>query len=200
MIQVNQCAQEELEWLPGVGAKTARKIIAARPVKDTAQLEQLIPPSAWLKIQEAGAEFGFEEKADGDEHLTVEKLEAALTAALTPVEPPITLLQKPQALTLRRVMPGQALQRDSNYLCLWNVRWGPAGEAVRPQDAAIQVEIETKLRQHGVGVMFAHYAASVRVATDSYGQVPVLLFEIILEETGDDNEAKSDGGIDQGIG
>jgi hypothetical protein len=115
-----------------------------------------------------------------------------LTKTLTPVQPPITLLQEPQPLTLRRVMPGQALKQGATYICIWNMRFGPQGEAVTPRDTAVQVEVETKLLEYNVGIQFAHYAPSVRVRTNSYGPIPLVLFEIIPEETQDATDSEGD--------
>jgi len=198
IIQINQCTQEDLEWLPGVGPATAKKVIEARPVQDIGELQELIPPSAWLKVQEAGAEFGFGDGESkeapkgvlelGKSSLSEEEIKALRETwaetygALIPGEPPITLLQEPRPLTLRRVMPGQELRPGASYICIWNMQWGPGGEAYVPRDAAVQVEVETKLKQYNIDIQFSHYAASVRVQTDSYGPVPLVLFEIIEEE------------------
>ena len=191
-IQINQCTQEDLEWLPGVGAATAKKIIEARPIEAKTDLEQIVPPSAWLKIQEAGVEFGFGDGA-GDEAPTVEELEAALTKALTPVQPPITLLQEPRPLTLRRVMPGQELKSGASYMCIWNVAWGPGGETFLPADAPTQAEIAGWFENHGMNIRFAHYGASVRVRTKNRGLVPLVLFEIIEEIKDADSEGDEEG-------
>ena len=214
-IQINQCTQEELEWLPGVGAKTAEKVIKARPVKDVGELQQLIPPSAWLKIQEADVEFAFgtdeEEAAPTAEfaenleqlagllnlgHLSEEEatafrkrwLEQSLQLAEAaswkeiPIlsEPPL-ILQEPEPMTLRRVLPGQELKAGAEYVCIWNMRWAPDGQAVTPADAPIQKEITEQLAKYGISIAFVHYGASVRVHTPSRGRVPLVLFEIIRD-------------------
>lgn len=190
-IQINTCTQEDLEWLPGVGAATAKKIIEARPIEARKDLEQVVPPSAWLKIQEAAVEFAFE---DGKpEEPTLEEVEAALAKALTPVQPPITLLQEPQPLTLRRVMPGQELKAEASYLCVWNVCWGPGGEAFMPADEPTQAEIQAWFQAHNMDIRFAHYGASVRVHTTNRGPVPLVLFEIIEEIQDADNEGSEEG-------
>jgi len=206
MIQINQCSLEDIKRLPGVGPATAQKLVEARPIADLAQLEQLVPPSAWLKLQEAGVEFGFDmpgnviEVPEGESLvLNTRQGLSDVTVKAAPPNPPIILQgQAQQPMTLRRVLPGQQLRQGAKYLCIWNMRWGPAGEATRPQDAAIQIEVESHLKKWDISIMFAHYAASVRVGTDSYGQVPVLLFEVI-EETR--NEAETDiAGVGQGDG
>lgn len=153
-IQINQCTQEDLEWLPGVGAATAEKIIEARPIEARTDLEQVVPPSAWLKIQDAAVEFDF---SDGrPDEPTLEEVEAALEKALTPVQPPVTLLQEPQPLTLRRVMPGQELKPGASYLCIWNVTWGPGGEAYLPADVPTQAEIQAWFEAHNMDIQFAY--------------------------------------------
>lgn len=208
-IQINQCTQEDLEWLPGVGSATARKVIEARPVKDIGELQELIPPSAWLKVQEAGVEFAFDDRKPEQTsrrgvlelgELSEEQIEAlkekwaeTYGALATISESPITLLQEPQPLILRRVMPGQELRPGASYICIWNMRWGPGGEAYVPRDVAVQAEVETKLKQYDIGIQFAHYAASVRVTTNSYGPIPLVLFEII-EETQDADSEGDEGG------
>ena len=223
-IEINRCTQEELEWLPGVGPATAEKIIKARPIEAVTELEQLVPPSAWLKIQEAEAEFAF--GVDGEEPLTEEekalmseerqKMVEALQAALEipgnltadkvvqikakwqelwpeiswseipilkglPEEPPI-ILQEPEPMTLRRVLPGQELKVGAEYLCIWNMQWGPDGQAVMPTDAPTQLEIEGWFNEHDMGITFAHYGASVRLYTRNRGLVPLVLFEIVKEK------------------
>ena len=198
MIQINTCSLEDIKRLPGVGPATAQKVIEARPIADLAQLEQLVPPSAWLKLQEAKVEFGFGapgnviEVPEGESLVlnTGDSL-SNVTIKAAPPNPPIILQGAQQPMTLRRVLPGQQLRQGAKYLCVWNMQWGPAGEAVRPQDVAIQIEVESHLKKWGISIMFAHYAASVRVGTDSYGQVPVLLFEVI-EETRNEAETATD--------
>ena len=189
-IQINQCTQEDLEWLPGVGAATAKKIIEARPIEAKTDLEQVVPPSAWLKIQEAGVEFEF--GGGKPEEPTLEEVEAALEKALTPIQAPITLLQEPMPLTLRRVMPGQELKAGASYMCIWNVAWGPGGEAFLPADAPTQAEIGAWFQAHNMDIQFAHYGASVRVHTKNRGPVPLVLFEIIPEETQDATDSEGD--------
>ena len=207
-IQINQCTQEELEWLPGVGPATAKKIVEARPIEEETELEQIVPPSAWLKIQEAGVEFEFgdgvlkdaeaqagilklvEAKLSEEEIATLKERWKEAWIASTPSpwqgipvlsEPPITLLQEPEPLTLRRVLPGQALKAGASYLCIWNMRWAPDGQAVTPADAPIQKEITEQLAKYGISIAFVHYGASVRVHTPSRGRVPLVLFEIIRD-------------------
>jgi hypothetical protein len=208
-ICINQCTQEDLEWLPGVGPATAKKVIEARPIQDIGALQGLIPPSAWLKIQEAGVEFAFEDGQPeeppkgvlqlaklSDEQIEALKEKWAETYGALAIisEPPIVMQQESQPITLRRVMPGQQLKSGASYICIWNMRWGPQGEAVTPRDSAVQVEVETKLLQYSVGIQFAHYAPSVRVRTHSYGPIPLVLFEIIEEtQNGTDNEGNGEG-------
>jgi len=95
-IQINQCTQEELEWLPGVGPATAKKIIEARPIEAKTALEQIVPPSAWLKIEKAEVEFAF--GTDGEEP---EEAPPPPVVEKAPPEPPI-ILQEPEPMTLRR--------------------------------------------------------------------------------------------------
>lgn len=221
-IQINTCTQEELEWLPGVGPATAKKIIEARPIEAKTELEQIVPPSAWLKIQEAEVEFAFEDgtlkDADGEvgilelaeaelseEEIAIlkERWEEAWAASAPPpgqsipilFEPPI-ILQEPEPLTLRRVLPGQELKSGAEYLCIWNMRWAPDGQAVMPADAPTQLEIEGWFNEHNMSVAFAHYGASVRLYTRNRGLVPLVLFEIIKEI----EDAEEDKGDRQGNG
>jgi len=156
-IQINTCTQEELEWLPGVGPATARKIVEARPIEAETELELIVPPSAWLKIQEAEVEFAFgtDGEEPSDEASTIEELEAALTGTLIPVAPPI-ILQEPEPMTLRRVLPGQELKAGADYLCIWNMRWAADGQAHIPADVPTQVEIETQLKKYDISIGFAH--------------------------------------------
>ena len=175
-IQINQCTQEELEWLPGVGQATAKKIIEARPIEAQTQLEQIVPPSAWLKIEQAGVEFAF--GTGGEEPGEAPPPEPVVEKV--PSEPPI-VLQEPEPMTLRRILPGQELTKGASYICIWNMRWAPDGQAVTPADAPIQKEITEQLATYGISIAFVHYGASVRVHTPSRGRVPLVLFEIIRD-------------------
>jgi len=193
-IQINTCTQEELEWLPGVGVKTAKKIVEARPIEAVTELEQIVPPSAWLKIQEAEVEFAFgdgkpkeplksvpklDEFSENEIKFYKEVLAEGYVAAMS--EPLVILLQEPEPMTLRRVLPGQELKQEADYLCIWNMRWAADGQAHIPADAPTQVEIETWFKDHHMGLTFAHYGASVQLYTRNRGLVPLVLFEIIKE-------------------
>lgn len=186
-IQINQCTQEELEWLPGVGPATAKKIIEARPIEAKTALEQIVPPSAWLKIEGASVEFDF--GADGAEPEAAPTPEPVVVKA----EPAI-ILQEPEPITLRRILAGQELTRGGSLFCIWNMRWAPDGQAVTPADAPIQKEITEQLAKYDISIAFAHYGASVRVHTPSRGLVPLVLFEIIKDNTEEaDNGEESTG-------
>jgi len=105
-------------------------------------------------------------------------------------------------MTLRRILPGQALKKDvgAEYLCPWNMRWAPDGQARVPADAAIQKEITEQLAKYDIGIKFAHYGASVRVHTVSRGLVPLVLFEIIKEKTEEADHGEEDTRNHQGDG
>lgn len=176
-IQVNQVAGDALEWLPGIGPATAKKIMDARPIKTVVELEQIIPPSAWLKIQDAGLEFGF----DAD----IETPAAAETEVVVVVgaEPELTIVSEDAPpMTLRRVMPGGQLKTNGRYLCLWNVCWFPDGQAVGPNDDLLQSQVAGRLRnRHNITVQFAHYGASVVVDVGGAPK-PLVMFEVVQEE------------------
>lgn len=175
-IQVNQVVGDVLEWLPGIGPATAKKIIEARPIETAAELEQIIPPSAWLKIQDAGLEFGFD--ADIETPAPAET-EVVVVGA----EPELTIVgEDAPPMTLRRVMPGGQLKTNGHYLCVWNVCWFPDGQAVGPNDANLQSQIAGRLRdRHGIVIEFAHYGASVVVEAGGAPK-PLVMFEVVQEE------------------
>lgn len=177
VMQINLCSQEQLEWLPGIGPATAKKIIEARPFETVTDLERIVPPSAWLKIQEAGIEFTF--GTDGEETLSDKPAEVVVVEA----EPQLTVISDDAPpMTLRRVMPGGQLKPNGHYLCLWNVCWFPDGQAVGPNDALLQSQVAGKLRdRHNITVRFAHYGASVVVVIGGAPK-PLVMFEVIQEE------------------
>jgi len=248
-MNVNEASQEELESLPGVGPATAEKLMKARPIADRKELEGVIPPSAWLKIQEEGVEFAFG-AADRDppdnevrgpqpegefkkfrkrpvvveayrtgEMLAIETLEGTMTAnpgdwiirgvkgELYPCKPdifgatytpvgdgipisePVVKTEGPQPMVLKRLMPGQRLRAGAEYVCLWNMRFGPQNEAWIPEDAPREVATEEWFNnevRNKVGPMaikFAHWGPSVQIQSiPGLGVVNLLLFEIIKEE------------------
>lgn len=184
-LNVNEAPQEELEKLPGVGRATAEKIIKARPIADLAALEELIPPSAWLKIEEAGATFAFGDDAETVKQGPEEPRGDAQTAQPIVVAEPVVKMYNPDPVTLRRLMPGQELREGEEYFCLWNMRHGPHGEAWVPEDQPVQVEVETWFKAHNMVIKFAHYGPSVRVGTPNRGLVNLVLFEVIKEEKDD---------------
>lgn len=200
-MNVNQVTLEELQALPGVGPATAEKLVKARPIMGAEQLEELIPPSAWLKIQEQGVEFAFGDDADRDTAKTDNR--GAQPTGDAPIirevvaPQPVIKMQGAQEMVLRRLMPGQQLRQGAEYMCLWNIRLGPQNEAWSPEDPAKQVSVEKWFNDRGMGIKFAHYGPSVQVqGIPGLGLVNLVLFEIIREEENENGkpDSRNEGG------
>jgi len=199
-MDVNEASQEELEALPGVGPATAEKLMKARPIADGKQLEELIPPSAWLKIQEEGVEFAFgaadRDPPDNDVRGPQPKGDAQIVVGREPV----IKMEGPQPVVLKRLIPGQRLRAGAEYVCLWNMRFGPQNEAWIPEDAAREMETEKWFNnevRNKVGPMaikFAHWGPSVQIQSiPGLGVVNLLLFEIIKKEKSGSDEGNEEG-------
>lgn len=193
-LNVNEASQEELEALPGVGSATAEKLMKARPIADGKELEGIIPPSAWLKIREEGVEFAFGE-ADGDpaDDEVAEPRPKGKTVREDVAPEPIVKMHDPDPVSMRRLMPGQELKAGAEYMCVWNAKHGPHGEAWVPEDAPVQAEIEGWFLSKGMSVKFAHYGPSIRLGTANRGMVNLVLFEIIKKQEEIKREEDKDG-------
>jgi len=187
---VNEATQEELEALPGVGPATAEKLMKARPVADAKELERLLPPSAWLKIQEKGMEFVF-----GGDPAIAAAPPAALEVTPVAIPEPVIKMHDPNPVEMRRLVPGRELKAGAEYLCIWNTSHGPHGEAWVPEDQPVQQEIATWFETKGMTLKFAHYGPSIRLGTSSRGMVNLVLFEIVKKEdiTNADGQGHKEG-------
>jgi len=191
-LNVNEVGIEELKQLPGIGPATAEKIVKARPIESEAELERIVPPSAWLKLTEGqDLVFVFKEGDPSDENKPeAQPSMGEPSVPVQPAQPVMKMVSVPETIAVRRVMSGEQLSPGSEYLCVWNMRHGPQGEAWFPADNAVQTELETWFLQKGMTIKFAHYGPSVKVGTRARGLVNLVLFEILKEKT--------DGETDEG--
>lgn len=215
MIDINTATEEQLRELPGVGPKTAERIISNRPVKGPEELEALIPPSSWMKVKGLTEELVFSQvgevksngAADGPSpavqpvnlaEISPEELLALKRDVDKAVETRGLVASLPvqmEDVQLRRIRHGDSAHFESKFgtgtkfLCFWNMGWGPSLEAISPNDAPVQAEIHQWFEDKGVHVQFAHFGPSIRVGTRSRGFVPMVIFEIVEseEEKGGDN-------------
>ena len=206
-MNVNEASQEELEALPGVGPATAEKLMKARPIADGKELEGIIPPSAWLKIQEEGVEFAYGGPAENDNQGPQPEGDARIAAGPAPQFPvtaaePVIKMRGPQPMVLKRLLPGQRLRAGAEHICLWNMRFGPQNEAWIPEDAAREVATEewfnneVRNKVGSMAIKFAHWGPSVQIQSiPGLGLVNLLLFEIIKEEGDEDGNGS---GIEKG--
>ena len=204
-MNINKASKTELKELPGVGAATAQTIIDARPVTSADRLEAIVPPAAWVKLKEIELDFDAR-TPPSEESLAKESAEDPTEDTFT-VEDALEVLRKAnhpllarpstdlvrEDLTLQRIRTGDPLGEGRRYLCLWNMRWGPALEARFPNDESVQAELEGRFRELGMEVGFAHYGPSVQFRTRARGLVPLLLFEIIEERKEEENGRPDNG-------
>lgn len=187
-MNINTATEKEIEkGLPGVGSKTAAKIVKARPIRDVEDLMRVVPPSAMLQIEKAGVGIEFDLPKPVEE---TSQPPDEVEPVVEPQAPPVTI----DEMRLRRVLPGERLKEDSGvtYLCVWNMRWAPDLSPHLPMDDAVQAEITQKFQGYGVKVAFAHHAPSITMSTVSRGVMPLVLFEV-LEKEGEENGNESGG-------
>lgn len=152
-----------------------------------------MPPSALVAIRKEGVELTFEIVDEGlpvfKEGGSGEPMDIPDTSVQTDVGIGIPMpVLRVGDMRLRRILPHESaifekvLATGGRFLCLWNMSFGPALEAVLPNDPPVQKEISVWFESRGAEIVFAHYGPSIRVGTRSRGLVPLVLFQILEEE------------------